>query len=59
VRGDTPIGTEETGQARLGVRREAGRLALDAALIFGIEDPEPRLGMVVGVALMFTRAFEH
>jgi hypothetical protein len=57
VRGDTPVGTEERGQARLGVRRAAGRLAIDAALILGIEDPDPRLGAVVGVALMFTRAF--
>lgn len=57
VRGDTPIGTEERGQARLGVRRTAGRLALDAALIFGLEDPDPDFGAVVGVALMFTGAF--
>jgi hypothetical protein len=57
VRGDTPVGTEERGQARLGARRAAGRLAIDAALIVGIEDPDPRLGAVVGVALTFTRAF--
>lgn len=56
VRGDTPVGTEERGQARLGARR-AGRLAIDAALIVGIEDPDPRLGAAVGVALTFTRAF--
>jgi hypothetical protein len=56
VRGDTPIGTEETGQARLGVRREAGRLALDAALIFGIEDPEPDFGAAVGLGVTFSGA---
>jgi len=57
LRGDTPIGTEERGQARLGVRRTAGWIALDAALILGIEDPDPDLGAVVGLALMFTGAF--
>jgi hypothetical protein len=59
VRGDTPVGTEERGQARLGARRAAGRLAIDAALILGIEDPDPRLGVVVGVALTFTGAFGY
>ncbi|MGH7565431.1 MAG: hypothetical protein ACREK2_01235, partial [Gemmatimonadota bacterium] len=57
VRGDTPIGTEERGQARVGVRRAAGRLALDAALILGIEDPDPDLGAVVGIATTFFGAF--
>jgi hypothetical protein len=59
VRGDTPVGTEQRGQARLGARRAAGRLALDTALIVGIEDPDPRLGVVVGVALTFTGAFGY
>ncbi|HYO46896.1 MAG TPA: hypothetical protein VEY33_09440 [Gemmatimonadota bacterium] len=58
VRGDTPIGTEERGQARLGVRRTAGWIALDAALILGIEDLDPDLGAVVGVAMTFFGAFE-
>lgn len=57
VRGDTPIGTEERGQARLGVRHALGRLALDAAVIVGIEDPDPDLGGVVGLATTFFGAF--
>lgn len=57
VRGDTPVGTEERGQARIGVRRAAGRYALDAAVIVGIEDPDPDLGAVVGLARTFSGAF--
>ena len=57
VRGDTPIGTEERGQARMGVRGAAGRFVLDAALIIGLEDPDPDLGAVVGIATTFLGAF--
>jgi len=57
VRGDTPIGTEERGQARLGVRRAAGRFAFDAALIVGLEDTDPDLGAAVGLATTFQGAF--
>jgi hypothetical protein len=57
VRGDTPVGTEERGQARLGVRRSAGPLAVDAALLVGLEDPDPDLGAAVGLAMTFYGAF--
>jgi hypothetical protein len=57
VRGDTPVGTEERGQARVGIRRAAGRFALDAALIVGLEDPDPDLGVTLGLATSFHGAF--
>ncbi|HJR54855.1 MAG TPA: hypothetical protein VJ982_14240 [Gemmatimonadota bacterium] len=57
VRGDTPIGTEERGQARLGVRRAAGRFALDAAVIVGLHEPDPDLGAAIGLATTFHGAF--
>lgn len=57
VRGDTPIGTEERGQARIGVRRAAGRFALDAAVIAGLHDPDPDLGAALGLAATFHGAF--
>ena len=57
VRCDTPIGTEERGQARVGVRRPAGRFLLDAAVIVGIEESDPDLGAVVGIATSFGGAF--
>jgi hypothetical protein len=56
-RGDTPIGTEERGQARFGVRRLAGRLALDAAILVGIGDPDPDVGVAIGLATTFAGAF--
>jgi hypothetical protein len=57
LRGDTPIGTEERGEARVGIRRSAGRFALDAALIVGLEDPDPDLGVELGLATTFQGAF--
>lgn len=57
VRGDTPVGTEERGQARVGIRRPAGRFVLDAALIVGLEDPDPDLGLSLGLATTFEGAF--
>ncbi len=57
VRGDTPIGTEERGQARVGVRRAAGRFAFDAVMIVGLRDPDPDLGAAVGLATTFHGAF--
>jgi hypothetical protein len=58
VRGDTPAGAEERGQARLGARRAVGRLAFDAALLLGIEGPDPDIGAAVGLARTFFGAFE-
>jgi len=57
VRGDTPIGTEERGQARLGVRRAIGALAIDAAILVGIDHPEPDWGAAGGIAWTFAGAF--
>jgi hypothetical protein len=51
------VGTEERGQARVGIRRAAGRFALDAALIVGLEDPDPDLGVTLGLATSFHGAF--
>jgi hypothetical protein len=58
VRGDTPVGTEERGQVRLGARRALGTFALDIALLAGIEDPDPDVGGMVGLATTFFGAFE-
>lgn len=58
VRGDTPVGTEERGQARIGVLRARGPLALDAAVTLGLEDPDPDLGAAIGVAFTFFGAFD-
>jgi len=58
VRGDTPVGTEERGQARIGVRRARGPLTLDAAVLLGLEDPDPELGATVGLSLAFFDAFD-
>ena len=55
-RGDEPIGTEERGQARVGIRRAAGRFVLDAALIVGLEAPDPDLGVALGLATTFPGA---
>lgn len=56
-RGDTPVGTEERGEARVGVRRAAGRFAVDAALIVGLEEPDLDLGFALGLATTFRGAF--
>lgn len=57
VRGDTPVGTEEHGQARLGLRRASGRLALDGAVIVGLDAPDPDLGAAIGLTATFHGAF--
>lgn len=56
-RGEPAPGTEDLGQARLGVRRE-DRVRLDAAVIVGLADPEPDLGLTVGATVEFD-AFEN
>jgi hypothetical protein len=56
VRGDTPVGTEERGQGRVGVRRAFGSLALDAAVLVGLTDPEPDWGGAAGLAWTFPGA---
>lgn len=57
VKADTPPGTEDLGQARLGFRRE-GRLRWDAALIVGLASAEPEWGAAVGATIGFD-AFEN
>lgn len=57
VKADTPPGTEDLGQARLGFRRE-GRLRWDAALIVGLASAEPEWGATVGATIEFD-AFEN
>ncbi len=57
VKGDTPPGTEDFGQARLGVRRD-GRVRWDAALVAGLARDEPDLGLTVGATVEFD-AFEN
>lgn len=53
VRGDTPVGTEERGQARAGARRTAGPLAIDGAILLGLADSDLDVGVAVGVAATF------
>jgi hypothetical protein len=57
VRGDTPVGTEERGEARLGLRRASRRFALDGAIIVGLHAPDPDLGAAIGVSATFHGAF--
>ncbi|MDX1661348.1 MAG: hypothetical protein R3326_06115 [Gemmatimonadota bacterium] len=57
LKADTPPGTEDLGQARLGVRRD-GRIRWDAALIVGLADVEPDVGLTVGGTIEFD-AFEN
>lgn len=57
VKADTPPGTEDLGQARLGIRRE-GRVRWDAALIVGLTGVEPGLGLTAGATIEFD-AFEN
>lgn len=52
VKGDTPPGTEDLGQARVGIRRD-GRIRWDAAMIAGLADDEPDLGLTVGATIEF------
>ena len=51
------VGTEDRGQARLGIRGLAGRFALDAALILGIEGPDPDVAAAIGITTTFHDAF--
>jgi hypothetical protein len=44
------VGTEDMGQARLGARWARGAIALDGALIAGLQSPEPDIGATVGVS---------
>lgn len=49
VKGETPPGTEDRGQALLGVRWTLGALRLDAGVLTGIHSADPDLGATVGV----------
>lgn len=51
LKGDTAAGTEDLGQARLGVRWDAGPARVDAAVIAGLEDPEAEWGLTLGATV--------
>jgi hypothetical protein len=46
---DTPPGTEDRGQARLGVRWSRGALAAYGAVVAGLHHPDPEAGVVLGL----------
>jgi hypothetical protein len=57
VKGSTPAGTEDRGQARLGVRLGLGRLfgagvRLDGAVVAGLADVDPDVGATIGVTFL-------
>lgn len=62
VKGDTPAGTENLGQARVGARwdawqRDRHRLGIHAAAVAGLAEAEADYGVVAGVSLLWTDAF--
>lgn len=46
----TPVGTENSGQARLGARWTRRAITLDAALIAGLHRTDPDLGLTFGLS---------
>jgi hypothetical protein len=57
VKGGTPVGTEDRGQARLGARLGLGRLfgagvRLDGGVVAGLTDVDPGIGGTVGLTLL-------
>ncbi len=46
---DTPVGTEDQAQARLGARWAGGGVTMDGALIAGLHETDPDLGVMVGL----------
>jgi hypothetical protein len=57
VKGSTPVGTEDRGQARLGARLGLGRLfgagvRLDGAVVAGLADVDPGIGATIGLTLL-------
>ena len=59
VKGETPVGTEDRGQLRLGTRIPlgaflGGRARLDAGVLVGLTDVEPDLGATLGVTTATT-----
>lgn len=53
VKGETPPGTEDRGQARLGARYDLGDFRLDGAVLAGLTDVDADFGVTVGVAYEF------
>lgn len=59
VKGETPVGTEDRGQARLGVRYPlgaflGGRARLDGGVLVGLTDVEPEVGATLGLTAITT-----
>ncbi|MGH7588489.1 MAG: hypothetical protein ACRELU_07850 [Gemmatimonadota bacterium] len=57
VKGSTPAGTEDRGQARLGARLGLGRLfgagvRLDGGVVAGLADVDPGIGATIGLTLL-------
>ncbi|HET6342458.1 MAG TPA: hypothetical protein VFG78_09790 [Gemmatimonadota bacterium] len=57
VKGSTPAGTEDRGQARLGARLGLGRLfgagvRLDGGVVAGLTDVDPGIGATLGLTLL-------
>ena len=48
-KGDAPLGTESSGQFRLGTQIKASSLRFDTAAIFGLTKYSPRTGVTFGV----------
>ena len=53
VKGETPPGTEDRGQARLGARYDLGDFRLDGAVLAGLTDADADIGLTIGVAYEF------
>jgi hypothetical protein len=61
VKGETPVGTEDRGQLRLGLRHPLGRFfgaqtRLDGGVLFGLTDVEPDVGATLGITAV-SRSF--
>lgn len=59
VKGETPVGTEDRGQLRVGARFPlgsflGGRARLDGGLLVGLTDAEPDLGATIGLTATTT-----
>ncbi|MEJ2152322.1 MAG: hypothetical protein P8Y29_05090, partial [Gemmatimonadota bacterium] len=53
VKGQTPLGTEERGEVRIGARYHADSMRLDAGTIIGLGADDPEFGLTFGVTYTF------
>lgn len=56
-KGKTPIGTESTGQFRIGAQIKASGLRFDTAAAFGLTKFSPRTGIIIGVTYVTPSIF--